>query len=426
MRRAHESRRTRGSRLGLLLGVAWVLSTSGCKKDEAAPTEEPVVTLGQENVARAEVSALQSGPGISGTLQARSAAAVRSEVGGTILEIKAEQGQRVRKGQELARIEDTTLRDQLIAARTAARTAESALQVAKSEEERNSKLAKAGVITQRDYERIQLSVSQAEGQLAEAHSRLALSREQVGRARVTAPFDGVVSERQASAGDVVQPGAPLFTVVDPRTLRLEASVPAAKLEQVKAGTPVEFEVTGYGDRTFSGKVERINPVVDPGTGQVRIYVTIPNTDLELLAGLFAEGRVASEARRALSVPVDAIDEANHATAVLRVQDERVHRVPVTLGLRDDVAQRVEVRSGLKAGDVVLLGSARDEVGEGARVKVQAPRPEQQPVAEEGPGVGGSEAPPRPQSPAAQQGQGQQPSTQPGQQGGAGGASSPAH
>ena len=376
-------------------------AVAGCKKDAngaAAPTEEPVVTLGQENVARAEARELQSGPGISGTLQARTAAAVRAEVGGTILDIKAEQGQSVKKGQELARIEAATLRDQLIAARTAARTASSALQVARAEEERSAKLAKAGVITQRDLERAQLAVSQAEGQLAEARSRQALAREQVGRSRITAPFDGVVSERQASAGDVVAPGAPLFTVVDPRTLRLEAAVPAARLEQVKVGTPVEFQVTGYGERSFSGKVERINPVVDPSTGQVRIYVAIPNTDLHLLAGLFAEGRVASEATQALAVPVDAVVESNGEPGVLRIQDGRVQRVPVTLGLRDAVAQQVEVRSGLRAGDVVVLGSARDAVGEGTRVKVEARRPEAKPVESGGPGVGGSEAPPRQQSP----------------------------
>ncbi|WP_240360556.1 efflux RND transporter periplasmic adaptor subunit [Pyxidicoccus caerfyrddinensis] len=420
MKRVHVSGRTRGWGLWLLLGLTCVVA--GCKKDpdgaDAKPVE-PVVTLGQENVTRAEVRELQSGPGISGTLQARTAAAVRAEVGGTILDIKAEQGQRVKKGQELARIEDATRRDQLIAARTTVRTASSAVQVARAEEERSAMLAKAGVITQREFERAQLGVSQAEGQLAEARSRLALAQEQVGRARIIAPLDGVVSERQASAGDVVQPGAPLFTVVDPRTLRLEAAVPAAQLEQVKTGTPVEFQVTGYGERAFSGKVERINPVVDPGTGQVRIYVAIPNTDLELLAGLFAEGRVASQERRALAVPVDAIDEANGGPSVLRIRDERVQRVPVKLGLRDDVAQQVEVRSELQAGDLVLLGSARDEVGEGSRVKVQAPRPESKPVAEDGPGVGGSEAPP-----AAPNQQGHAPSTQPSTRGTAEGATSP--
>jgi RND family efflux transporter MFP subunit len=385
--------------VGLLLALA--CGVAGCDKGSggaAAPPPEPEVSLGPENVARAEQRELRSGPGISGTLQARTAASVRAEVGGTILDIRAQQGQEVKKGQELARIEDATLRDQLIAARMATHTADSMLRVARAEEERSAKLAKAGVITQRDHERAQLAVSQAEGQLAEARSRLALAREQVGRARVPAPFDGVVSERQASAGDVVQPGAPLFTVVDPRTLRLEASVPAARLEQVKPGTSVEFGVTGYGERRFTGKVERINPVVDPATGQVRIYVAIPNTDLQLLAGLFAEGRVASQTVQALAVPMDAVDDSTGEPAVLRVREGRVERVPVKLGLRDEVAQQVAVASGLQAGDVVLLGSARNEVAEGARVKVEPPRPEAKPVEDEGPGVGGSEAPPSQQQP----------------------------
>ncbi|WNZ62824.1 efflux RND transporter periplasmic adaptor subunit [Myxococcus sp. MxC21-1] len=298
----------------------------------------------------------------------------------------------VKKGEELARIEDVTLKDQLIAASAAVRTARSALQVAEAEQERATRLSKAGVITQRDFERAELSVEQAKGQLAEARSRHALAQEQLNRARVVAPFAGVVSERQASAGDVVQPSAPLFTVVDPRTLRLEASVPAAQLEQVKVDTPVEFHVTGYGDRAFRGTVERINPVVDPATGQVRIYVAIPNTDLQLLAGLFAEGRVASKGTQAVAIPIDAIDDTGTEPAVLRIQEGRVQRVNVTLGLRDEVARQVEVRSGLEDGDVVLLGAARSEVVEGGRVKVSPPRPDSKPVEEAGPGVGGSEAP----------------------------------
>ncbi|NTX35322.1 efflux RND transporter periplasmic adaptor subunit [Myxococcus sp. CA033] len=375
----------------LLLAAACVVA--GCKKSSGEPAqpEEPTVTLGQENVALAQPSELRSGPGISGTLQARTAAAVRAQVAGTVLDIEAQQGQVVKKGQALARIDDATLRDQVIATRTAVSTARNALQVAEAEVERSAKLAKAGVITQRDFERAQLSVAQAKGQLAEARSRQALAQEQLGRTRVVAPFVGVVSERQVSVGDVVQLGSPLFTVVDPRTLRLEASVPAANLDQVKVRTPVEFKVTGYADRSFTGQVERINPVVDPNTGQVRIYVAIPNTDLQLLAGLFAEGRVAARAARALSVPLGAVDDSEGKPTVLRVRDTRVERVPITLGLRDEVEKRVEVRQGLQEGDVVLLGSARDEVSEGARVKVDAPRPGEPVAGDEGPGVGGGGA-----------------------------------
>jgi RND family efflux transporter MFP subunit len=197
-------------------------------------------------------------------------------------------------------------------------------------------------------------------------------QDQLSRTRISAPFDGAVSERQANAGDVVAPGTPLVTVVDPTSLRLEASVPAEFAAKLQAGTSVDFRVAGYGEQGFTGKIERVNPVVDPATGQVRIYVAIPNSEQALLAGLFAQGRVASESREALAVPVGAVDLRSTTPSVLRVRDAKIERVTVELGLRDEVSQQVEIRSGLQAGDVVVLGSAKD-LAEGTRVQVaQAP------------------------------------------------------
>jgi len=364
-------------RAGALLGALALACLVGCngQRGDAAPPEAEAapVTLGPENVIRVEARTLQSGPAISGSLQAQQAATLRAEVAGPVLEVKAEQGQPVKRGTLLARLDDVALQDQLIAARAAARVAENAVRVAAADEERNEKLAKAGVITQRDFERAQLARHQAQAQLSEAQSRLALAREQVGRTRIVAPFDGVVSERQVNAGDVVQPGAPLVTVVDPRSLELNASVPAEYAGKLKAGTPVDFRLPGDAEQTFSGKIERINPAVDPSTGQVRIYVTIPNVEQSLLVGLFAHGRVASESQEALALPVAAVDLRTTPPSVLRVRDGKLERASVTLGLRDDVTQQIEVRSGLQAGDVVVVGSAK-ELAEGTRVQVaQAPQ-----------------------------------------------------
>ncbi|MFL5345529.1 MAG: efflux RND transporter periplasmic adaptor subunit [Hyalangium sp.] len=361
--------RARACRAGVLLGaLACLVGCNGQRGEAAAQDPESPVTLGPENVARVEPRVLQSGPVISGSLHARQAATLRAEVGGSVVEVKADQGQPVKRGQLLARIDDVALQDQLLAARTAARVAESALQVAAAEEERSERLAKGEVITRRDLERVQLARHQAQAQAAEAQSRLLLVREQLGRTHIIAPFDGVVSERQVNAGDVVQPGAPLLTVVDPTSLELEASVPAEYAGLIKAGTPVDFHLPGGGEQSFSGKIERINPAVDPSTGQVRIYVTIPNVRQALLVGLFAQGRVASESKEAVSLPLAALDLRTTQPSVLRVRDGKVERVPVTVGLRDDVAQQLEVRSGLQAGDVVVLGSARD-LAEGTRVQV---------------------------------------------------------
>lgn len=399
--------RRSGRWLGAVLAVAWLAGACGQRSEQAAaPTQPAVVSLGPENVVRVEPMKLESGPVISGSLQARRLASVRAEVGGSILDVMADQGQTVKEGQLLARVEEGTLREQVMAASSTVRVARNALQVAKGDEQRNQILVKQGVITRRDFERTQLARTQAEGQLADAQARLKLAQDQLERTKVTAPFAGVVSERQVHAGDIVQPGAPLFTVVDPATLRLEASVPAAQLGQVQVGTPVRFRVNGYAGRAFQGQVERINPAVDPATGQVRIYVSIPNTEQALLSGLFAEGRVASQAKEALAVPLDALDTRQEPPTVQRISNGKVEEVAVTVGLRDDVAQTVEVKSGLKAGDVVLLGSARD-LTNGTPVKLTAApegpkkqRPAAPPEAQQGVGGAGNTSGAPPQAPAA--------------------------
>jgi membrane fusion protein, multidrug efflux system len=165
----------------------------------------------------------------------------------------------------------------------------------------------------------------------------------------------------------VQVGAAMFTIVDLGSLRLEASVPAGEIDRLKVGTPVEFGVSGY-DRRFTGRIERINPSVDPNTGQVRIYVAIPNAQQSLVAGLFAEGRVATDARRAVAVPTSAVDQRGTAPIVHIVKGGKVSATPVHLGVRDEAAELVEVQSGVAEGDTVLLGSAQG-VTDGTAIRV---------------------------------------------------------
>ena len=166
---------------------------------------------------------------------------------------------------------------------------------------------------------------------------------------------------------MVQPGTALYTVVDPSSLQLEAAIPAEQLGQLRVGSPVEFTVTGYGNRTFRGLISRINPSADPTTRQVRVYAEIPNTGNDLVAGLYTEGRVESESRNGLTLPTAAIDRRMARPAVLLVRDGKVARVDVQLGLVDDREQKVEVRAACQAGDVVLLGAAQ-EIAPGTPVR----------------------------------------------------------
>jgi RND family efflux transporter MFP subunit len=350
--------------------AAGVFALAGCKGDgdaSAAPAAPPVVTIGRENISIVELAELRSGPAISGSLEPQQAATVRAEVSGSVLRTSVDAGQRVRRGALLASLDDTAVRDAYLSARSSVRSAEAALDLARRNAERAERLSQAGAIAERDLESARWNATNAEGTLADARARLASATEQLENTRIRAPFDGIVSERQVDAGDVVQVGAALFTIVDPRSLRLEASVPAEQLGRLQTGTPVEFTVNGV-DRRISGRIERINPVVDPATRQVRIYVTIPNPSRALAAGLFAEGRVATDTKRAVAVPVTAVDSRGTSPTLHLLKRGEVTEVPVRLGVRDEAAELVEVLSGAAAGDTVLLGSAQG-VTAGSRVQV---------------------------------------------------------
>ena len=353
----------------LAAGMAALL-VAGCKGDDGATateTAEAIVTVGPENIAIARLAELRSGPPISGSLEAEQAATVRAEVGGSVLQMYADAGQRVKRGQLLARLDDNAVQDNFLSARSAVRSAETALELARRNARRSERLAEAGAIADRDLETAQWDVTNAEGALADAKARLSNAQEDLNDTKVRAPFDGMVSERPTDAGDVVQVGAALFSIVDPSRLRLEASVPAEKINRLRIGTEVEFTVGGL-DRRITGRIDRINPVVDPATRQVRIYVAIPNLDRAVVAGMFAEGRVATDTKRAVAVPLSAIDSRGNSPIVHLIRTGRVAQGAVQLGVRDEAAELVEVLAGVAEGDTLLLGSAQG-VTPGSRIRV---------------------------------------------------------
>lgn len=368
------------SSLLLALTCASLVASAGCRRDEPSPSSgeaPPPVSLGAEDVAVAEVEMLESGPRVSGSLEPTRSAVVRAEVGGSVLEVAAELGETVEEGQVLARIEAQTLRDSVASAQASARAAADAHRLAERELERTRALVRGGALAERDLEAARNQVVAARSNLDEVRSRLATARAQLADATVEAPIDGVVAERAVNLGDVVAPTAPMFTVIDPSSMRLEASVPSDALSLLEVGTPVRFEVRGYPGRRFEGTLARIAPAADPVTRQISILVDVPNEAGELVAGLFAEGRVAAEQRRALVVPEGAVRAEGSEAIVATVRDGAVARVPVRLGLRDEETERVEVTEGLRAGDVVLLHGARD-LAEGTPVTLPAGAADERP------------------------------------------------
>ncbi len=335
---------------------------------EATP---PTVTIGPEGVALVERQRIATGPAVSGTLAAEREANVRAKLGGAVLSIHADEGTRVALGASLARIDDRTVQDQFLSARSGHTVAKNAADLAARELARFERLAAEGAISQRELDQTRQANESAQAVLADAQSRLTFAQEQLNDSRVRSPIAGVVSERSVSAGDVVAPGAELFTIVDPRSMRYEASVPANELSAIRVGAPVHFTVSGYPGRRFEGRITRVNPTADPTTGQVRITVSVSNAGSNLVAGLFADGRVAAESHDGLTVPENAVDQRSVKPTVVRLTGGRAERVEVELGIRDEERGRVEIIKGLALGDTLLVGAALG-ISPGTPVRVGAP------------------------------------------------------
>ncbi len=366
-------RKSQMSRRALGVAAALTLMLAACDKSDAAtdaPTEV-IVQVGPEAMTIAATTVLSTGPILSGSLVAERTAQLRAEVPGSVVQVFHDPGARVAQGTSLAKIDDRAINDAYLSARSGLTAAQTAADIAKRELERAEKLVAAGAISDRDVENARRGALAATTMADDARARLASAQKQLDATNVLAPYAGVVSERFVNPGDVVAPGSPLFNVVDPATMRLEAAVPAEQLAQVRMGAPVRFSVTGYPGRTFSGSISSINPSADPQTRQVRIFVRIPNSGNQLVAGLFAEGRVASDSRETLTVPEMAIDNRGLVPTVLRLKHGRTEKIEVTLGAKDEAQERVEITSGIAPGDTLLMGPALG-ISPNTPLKVTAP------------------------------------------------------
>jgi len=350
------------------------LSSAGCgngANGEPVPPAPVAVQVGSENVVSVASGTIVVGPIISGELTASREATVRAEIGGAILHVAVEEAQPVSRGQILAKIETRTLEESRQSAISALRSAENQLAVARRESERSERLVEAGAVAARDLDVARSTVASAEAGVADARSRLAAAERSLADTVIDAPFDGIVSKRSVHDGDVVSPGTELFRIIDPSSMRLEASVPSEDLSGLRVGATVDFSVRGY-DRSFQGRIERIAPQADASTRQVPIYVSIPNVGGRLVAGLFAEGRVVSVSSKGLVVPIAAVNTTGSDPWVLRLADGTTERVVVSLGLRDPRTEQVLIASGLREGDVLLRGAAQG-ISPGTLVTVSGTR-----------------------------------------------------
>ena len=353
-----------------------LLAVAGCKKnapasgEAQAETTPPAATLGASDIATAARATLRAGAPLSGPLTAKVSVVLGAPIAEQIAEMYVNAGDPVRQGQPVAKFRDDVLRAAAASARADLASVRSAVNVAVADSVRAVTLLAEGAIARRDHDNTMAQLEAARARYALAESQAASAGDRLETATLKAPVSGVVSERNAQAGDRVDFGKPVMTIVNNSVLQLEASVESRWLGELRVGRPVALTVTGGSD-TLAGRVSRINPTADPATRQVRIYVDVPNPAGRLVGGLYVSGRVIlDEQRDAVAVPRAAVrrEGSQAETIVYVVASGRVSRRAVTLGIEDTDRGMFEVKSGVQAGESVIVGPV-DGIADGMRVDV---------------------------------------------------------
>ncbi len=318
---------------------------------------------------------------VTGSLIAREEILVGPEVEGLrVIEVLADEGDRVKKGQVLARLVSDTIETQLAqndAAQARARAgiaqaksniaaADARLVEARNAYNRAKPLTQSGVISESGMDQRTSAAKTAEANLAAAKDGLALAEADLaqaeaqrreflwrkGRTEVVAPADGIISRRVARVGGYAAGAAePMFRIVANGEVELEAEVTEVRLAQLKIGQAVEVEAAGAGRVT--GKIRIVSPEIDKATrlGHIRVLLgDAPN----LRIGAFATGTIETARIRGLAVPVSAILYSGDTATVQIVFDGKITTRQVRLGLSS--GGLVEVRDGLKEGDAVVAKS----------------------------------------------------------------------
>jgi RND family efflux transporter MFP subunit len=353
--------------LGVLGSAVVALVMVGCGKGGAGEAAEkpsaaassadralPVLSIGAEDVIVAGRSSGTPALVLTGALQAERRADLRAEVASVVLRVARDNGETVRKGELLVKLDDVAIRDSLTSAEEALRAATRSFEGAERTLERLKSLQAQGMTSIQALEDAEVRRNLAQSEVVAARARVATARQQLERTEVRAPFDGVIASRKVSAGDTATMGKELVQVIDPSSLRYEALVPAERVAELRVGQPVKIRIQGREGEDRDGRIRRIDAVAQPVSRQVAVVVDLMGGARGgLIAGLYAEGAVDVPSSTVVALPETALVRQGEQTIVWRLLDQTLQRQVVEVAPRDARTGLFTVTKGLQAGDRVL-------------------------------------------------------------------------
>ncbi|MBE7367391.1 efflux RND transporter periplasmic adaptor subunit [Ramlibacter pallidus] len=357
----------RNRRALLLAAFTLLLAACGDKAAEPAKAGKPALTVTTTTPVQAMLPVTLAA---TGNLAAWQEASIGAEAGGyRITEVLAGVGDRVRRGQVLARFANDTLEAEVAQARAAFAEAEASAADAANNAARARTLQQTGAMSASQINQYITAESTARARVAAARAQLQAQQVRLSQTAVHAPDDGVISARTATVGAVVQNGAELFRLIRKGRLEWRAEVTASELGRLTAGT--RAIITATSGARLEGRVRMIGPTVDPQSRVAIVYVDVSPlpgpASGSARAGMFARGEFDLGAQPALTVPQQAVVVREGFSYVFQVQpDNRVRQVKVQIGrIADD---RLQVLSGITS-DMRIVASGGGFLNDGDLVRV---------------------------------------------------------
>jgi len=304
-----------------------------------------------------DTGSVAQGIRVTGTLEPLNRTTVNAQLSAVVDSVLVREGESVRKGQVLMRQNSADVAAQLQRAEAQLASARVELRLMEEYEAKKAALYEKKYLSEFDWSTAKGDTELKRSLVKIQEANVAIARKAVDDTAILAPIGGIVAERYVQPGSNVMPGQALMSLVDLSQLELAADIPARDINQIHVGGDVTFTVDGQPNRTFHGKVVRINPMANGGARTITLYARVDNRDGVLKGGMFANGRVVTgnAARgKVLRIPAGAVRDIDGKRQVWVIRDNKLALQPVTLGIRDSGTGLIEVKQGLAAGERVIL------------------------------------------------------------------------
>lgn len=327
-----------------LAAIQWNCGSNSHSKTKDKKENEVVIPVEVAEVTMGEISAYFSG---TATIEAEEETDVVAKVGEVVKEIYVEEGDYVKAGQVLAKLNDEKLSVQVDQAKATLKKLENIYQ-------RNEELFNKSLISAEEFQRTKYEFE---------HQKAAydLAQLDLNYSSIRSPISGVVAQRKIKVGNMVLPNQATFRVTSLDPLLAVLHVPERQMGKLRVGQPAKMRIDAIKDVEFVGKIKRVSPVVDPATGTVKVTVEMHDPSRQLKPGMFARLNIIYDVRKnTMLVPKDAIMAEDKESAVYVVKDSLALRQVVETGYVNTT--HIEVLSGLAPQDTVVTtgkGSLKD-------------------------------------------------------------------